>query len=252
MSLESSIADLTTEAKNLIAYFNAKKASIDAAVAAAIAAAPETLRTWYVDQVNGLDTNSGTSMAAPFKTIGKALASTPAFGVATVQLLSDYTFNEVITQNTANLVVVGNGVVRNLYPKYYQVLGSDGVTQSTVMGGFQLVTQGSNIEFRNCNLVLPTIVGVAPVPTVNRSTGFVRTNGTGNVPPFLGVALSSIAVTMAPDFIGSLIGATVASISLTAINSTFPSGFGGKFIGGIASGTLPKDTSNVMSNISAL
>jgi hypothetical protein len=252
MSLESQIADLVTATNSLITTFNGKKASIDSAVAAAIAAAPETLRTWYVDQVSGLDTNAGTSPAAPFKTIGKALASTPAFGVATVQLLSDYTFNEVTTQNAANLVLVGNGVVRNLYPKYYQVLGSDGITPSTVMGGFQLVTQASNIEIRNCNLVLPTSAGVAPVPTVNRSTGFVRTNGTGNVPPFLGVALSSVAVTMAADFIGSLIGATVASISLTAISSTFPSGFGGKFIGGIVSGTLPKDTSNVMSNLAAL
>ena len=251
MSLESSISDLTTEAKNLITYFTGKKAAIDSAVAAAIAAAPETLRTWYVDQVNGLDTNNGTA-AAPFKTINKALASTPAFGVATVQLLSDYTFNDVVTQVPVNVILVGNGAPRNLYPKYYQVLSSDGVTNQTVMGGIQLATQASNIEFRNCNLVLPSSAGVVPAPTVNRTTGFVRTNGTGNVPPFLGVALSTVAVSMAPDFIGSLIGITVASISLTAINSTFPSGFGGKFIGGIASGTLPKDTANVMSNISAL
>jgi hypothetical protein len=252
MSLESSISDLTTEAKNLIAYFTGKKAAIDSAVAAAIAAAPESLRTWYVDQVNGLDTNNGTSAATAFRTIGKAMASTPAFGVATIQLMSDYNFNEVTTQNPANVVIVGNGAVRNLYPKYYQVLASDGVTNQTVMGGVQLVTQASNIEFRNCNLVLPSSAGVLPAPTVNRTTGFIRTNGTGNVPPFLGVALSSIAVSAPADFIGTLIGATVASISLTAINSTFPSGFGGKFIGGIASGTLPKDTANVMSNISAL
>jgi hypothetical protein len=252
MSLESQIADLVTATNSLIATFNTKKAGIDSAVAAAIAAAPETLRTWYVDQVNGLDTNNGTSAATAFRTLGKAMASTPAFGVATVQLMSDYTFNEVTTQIPANVVVVGNGAVRNLYPKYYQVLASDGVTSQTVMGGIQLVTQACNIEFRNCNLVLPSSAGVVPVPTVNRTTGFVRTNGTGNVPPFLGVALSSVAVSAPADFIGSLVGATVASISLTAISSTFPSGFGGKFIGGIASGTLPKDTSNVMSNISAL
>lgn len=250
MSLESSIVDLTTRATALLDVFSNKAASINVAVAAAIAAVPETSRTWYVDQVNGLDTNAGTA-AAPFKTINKAIANTPNFGVCTVQLLGDYNLAETITSTSSNLILVGSGAVRTLAPKYFQEVNASNVT-STFLGGFLLAIQASSIEFRNLNINLPSSAGQSPAPTAIRQTGLVRTNGTGSVPALLGVTFSACAVSAAADFVGALVGSTVSSVSLIGIGSTFPGSFGGKFVMGIASGTLPKDTSNVLTNFSAL
>ena len=250
MSLETDVANLVTQTTALLDYFKTRKAGIDSAVAAAIAAAPETVRTWYVDAVSGADANAGTA-TAPFKTIAKALANTPAFGVCIVNLLSDYVLDVNVTQSTSNLLLVGSGAVRKLSVKYYQVVNAD-TTVSTYLGGFQLATQASCIEFRNLAIELPSIAGVSPVPTNTRITGLVRTNGTGNVPPFLGVSFSSCTVTMAVDFVGALIGSTAAAISLLAIATSFPSGFGGKYVMGTAAATAPKDTNNVMSNINSL
>lgn len=251
MSLESQVAELTATNNKLVEYFNTKKASIDAAVAAAIAAAPETIRNWYVDQVNGSDANPGT-LAAPFRSIGKAIASTPNFGLCNVRLLSDYVINESISVTCANVFVVGEGAIRTISPKYFQTLNADGVTYSTALGSFLLTNPATNIELRNVTLALPSSSGVNPVPALTRLNGFIRTNSTGNVPPFLGVALATVQITMAADFIGALIGQTVSAISLTAISTTFPSGFAGKYVMGVAAGTAPKDTPNVLSNISTL
>lgn len=251
MSLESQIADLVSASNALVAAFSGKKNEINAAVAAALAAAPEAARTWYVDQVNGLDTNVG-SLSSPLRTIDQACKNTPTFGVCTVQLLSDYVLAANILVSVASLYVVGYGAVRTLSLKYYQTLNSDGITSVTNLGSLQMATQANQVEFRNLAILLPTAAGQNPAPTVSRITGLVRTNGTGNVPPFLGVSFAASTVAMASDFVGAIVGSTVASISFTAIGTSFPSGFGGKYVAGIASGTAPKDTPNVLSNLSTL
>jgi len=251
MSLESQLAELVAVNSKLVDYFNNKKAGIDTAVAAAIAAVPETIRNWYVDQVNGSDANAGT-LIAPFRTIGKAIASTPNFGLCNVRLLSDYVINESISVTCSNVFVVGEGAIRTLSPKYFQTPNADGVTYSTALGSFLLTNPATNIEFRNVNVALPSSSGVNPAPVFNRLTGFIRTNSTGNVPPFLGVALAAVQITMAVDFVGALIGSTVSAISLSAISTTFPSGFAGKYVMGVAAGAAPKDTPNVLSNLSTL
>ena len=69
------LSQLQAELTSLRNYFNGKKTELEAAVAAAVAAAPTTERNLYVDAVDGLDTNPGTS-AAPFKTVDRALVLT--------------------------------------------------------------------------------------------------------------------------------------------------------------------------------
>jgi len=87
MSLEQQIAVLANEAAALNQTFQNKKAEIDAAVAAAVAAAPSLYRTYYVDAVNGDDANEGTQ-AAPFATVKKACGAVPAGGFGRI-LLTD-------------------------------------------------------------------------------------------------------------------------------------------------------------------
>ncbi|WP_028694334.1 hypothetical protein [Pseudomonas cremoricolorata] len=251
MSLESDVANLVTQNTKLIDFFGSKKAGIEAAVAAAIAAIPETVRTWYVDQVNGLDTNPGTK-EAPFKTVNKAINATPNYGMCTIELLSDYVMTDRVSMKCSTLVLSGGTSGFKVIPKYYPIMSGD-VATSTAMGGFNLVTYSNSVELRNTTLELPSSAGVSPTPpSMSLNTGFLRTNSTGGVPPVIGLALSAAKVTAPSDFIGALIGNTVASVSLITISTSFPSGFGGKYIMGIASGTAPKDTNNVLSNLASL
>jgi len=67
-----SISALTTEAARLLQVFQTKEAAIDAAVADAVAAVSLQVKNYYVDAINGSDSNAGTS-AAPFLTLNKAL-----------------------------------------------------------------------------------------------------------------------------------------------------------------------------------
>ena len=71
------LSQLQQELTALRTYFNTKKSELDAALSAALAAAPTTERNFYVDAVDGLDMNPGTS-AAPFKTVDKALLTAPS------------------------------------------------------------------------------------------------------------------------------------------------------------------------------
>lgn len=91
MSLESTIAALVTASNNLTNAVNGKIASIDSKVAEATAAVPAVVRaevskSIYVDASVGLDTNAGTSEAAPLKTIGAALGRTMTGGTSYIYL----------------------------------------------------------------------------------------------------------------------------------------------------------------------
>lgn len=250
MSLESQIAELVSATNNLITTFNGKKTAIDQAVTAAITAIPSLSKTWYVDQVVGLDTNDGTR-ATPFKTINKAIASTPAGGLCTVHLLSDYVVDSHIGVGAAFLVINGADVVRKLQPKYFNVTDSGGST-ATYLGGFLMTSFDRNIEVRSCTIELPSAAGVIPAPSGGRATAFFKTNGVSALPPIASVALNAVNVTMAADFVGALVGVSASAVVLECVNATFPSGFGGKYIAGVASGTAPSTLANVLTNLSSL
>ncbi|MGE7094730.1 hypothetical protein ACQKIS_00900 [Pseudomonas fulva] len=248
MSLETEIAALTSEARSLLNYFNNKKAGIDSAVQAAIAAVPESSRSWYVDQVAGLDTNLGTTKESPFKTIDKAIKSTPAFGICTVNLLSDYTFEKWIVSTCAYINITGGSAMSRpkLKPQYLQFDGA------TYLGGFLLQGPYATVNLSSVDLVFPAIAGVSPAPSVQRLCSFLRTTSVVGMAPLLGLCLDAVTVTMDPTFFGSLIGVTTTPISLNANGVTFPSGFGGKYVSGVASGTDPKTLTGIITNLSAL
>jgi hypothetical protein len=251
MSLETEIAALTSKATSLIDYFNARKNSIDSAVAAAIAAVPETTRSWYVDQAVGLDTNPGTR-EAPFKTIEKALKSTPAAGTCQVNLLSDYTMESRIISSCAYLYIYGGFAATQpkLKPKYSQSTEADGVITS--LSSFLMLSQSSSIEIRNVDVVFPSTAGVSPAPTNTRLCSLIRANSGSSLPPIIGVSLESLAVTMDASFFGALVGPSTCATALNVYSTTFPSGFGGKYIAGVSSGTDPKSLNNVLTNLNAL
>ncbi len=250
MSLESQVADLVASSNNLIAYFNTKKTAIDQAVAAAIAAVPEMVRGWYVDQVAGLDTNLG-NLASPFKTFDKAIKSTPPGGVCQINLLSDYTLDVAYLSTCSYLSIVGIGAVAPKLRLKYFIVTPD-TTPTRQLGGFLFQSQNSNFEMRNVTLVLPTTVGVPAGAGDQRLSSFLRTNGASNLPPLLSVSLGGMTVEMDPSFYGALIGTSTSSVCLCASGVTFPSGFGGKYLSAVASGVDPKTLPNVLTNLSTL
>lgn len=251
MSLESQIADLVTATNSLIATFNTKKSGIDSAVAAAIAASPATVRDWWIDQVNGLDTNPGTQ-AAPFRTLGKAINSTPSSGVCNVALLSDYVLDIQIGINCAMLILKGEGGPRWLRPKYYSTLDANGQVSDNRLGGFVFWRLGANIEIREMNIAFPTAVGVIPAPANGRLNSLLRTYGTFSVPPMMGVQMNTVTVTKEAGYLGALIGASGSCVALGCGSVSFPSDFGGFYIDGIAAGTDSKSVPRLVTNLVTL
>ena len=254
MSLESGIADLTTATNNLITYFNGKKTAIDVAVAAAIAAVPDTSRTWYVDQTSGLDTNAGTQ-AAPFKSFEKAISSTPKSGFCLVLLVGDYELRTVPFVGCSTFRVTGvlnNGVKPKLKPFYLPTVDAGGVTTAYNMAGFNLALNNNAISLRDIELVLPTIAGVNPAPINARAGAFVRTLAGSDLPASLNVIFENLTVTKAADWFGVLIGVTGSCLTFACNASTFPGDFAGRYVSNVAAGALTKDQNNIISNLASL
>ncbi|AHC85742.1 hypothetical protein X970_11990 [Pseudomonas monteilii SB3101] len=254
MSLESQIADLVSSSNALIAYFNGKKGAIDSAVAAAIAAVPETTRSWYVDQANGLDTNAGTQ-AAPFRTLEKAINSTPRSGLCLILLMGDYDLRTVPVASCATVRITGlvvNGVRPKFRPAYIPTLDANGAITANVMAGFSLPLGNITISLRYLDLVLPTSDGVTPAPSTSSSGALIRASSTTDRPVTLNVVFEQMNVTKGSGWAGSLIGVSNVTAIFACSTSTFPSDFAGRYVSDVAAGTLTKDLGNFISNLVSL
>lgn len=254
MSLETDVATLVTKTTQLIDYFGGKKTAIDLAVAAAIAAVPDTSRTWYVDQINGSDLNPGTQ-AAPLKTFERAISSTPKSGFCLAMLLGDYDLKTVPFVGCSTLRVTGvlnNGVKPKIKAFYLPTVDGSGVTTANNMSGFNLALNNNAISFRDIELVLPSIAGVNPTPNNTRAGAFIRTLAGSDLPASLNVIFENVAVTKASDWFGVLIGVTGSCLVFACNASTFPSDFAGRYVNNITAGTLTKDLGNVICNLPSL
>lgn len=245
MSLESTIGDLVTKTTLLLDYFNTKKAGIDSAVAAAIAAVPATKRTFFVNQLTGLDTNDG-SAAAPLKSIDKALSNTPVGGVCIASLQADYVMSVNIGNDGRQLTLQSDvaGIKRKVTANYYPA--SDGT--STYLSGFSMVNGGAMMA-ADIQFVMPTSVGVSPAPIGFVNALFKSTSNGGSI--VLSLKLSACEIQAAAEG-GYIIGAPNSAVIFESMGTSFPSGFGGRYISGVASGTAPATLSNVMTNLSSL
>ncbi|MCT4497632.1 hypothetical protein N0U25_07495 [Pseudomonas sivasensis] len=244
MSLESEIANLVTKATDLIAYFTGKKAAIDQAVSAAIAAVPALDRTWFVNQLTGDDSGPGTA-AAPLKSIDKAISNTPAGGYCNVRLMSDYVHatNPVATR-VLNISSDVSGTKRKLNLAYQ--LSAEGAYS---LSGFGM-TSGGGLGFLDITLVLPTPVGLNPAP-VGTANVLIKTYSSSIVSAYA-LKLVACDVQAPAEFSGALVTANNNAVSLEVMTTTFPSSFGGRYVQGVASGTASNTLSNVLTNLASL
>lgn len=245
MSLETEIAALTSTGKALIDTFNGKKAGIDAALAAAVAAAPAISRTFYVDQDLGVDTAAGT-VDAPLKTITQAIANTPSGGTVEIVLVKDYVLESVISANNRGIVIRGDtaaSTVRKLTLKDFAT-----GTGTKRMGGFQ-VGRRISMTFADLTLALPDTAGLA-LP-LDAYYALIYAGG-NSMPGFLPVMLYNVVFSLTGTFAGKIIGPGVSTVSLVAVTSTIPTALEGSLIAGVTAGKDPNTIPWLLTNITKL
>lgn len=247
MSLESQIADLVSATNALLTNFNAKKSSIDTAVANAIAAIPVNKKVLYVHQLNGLDTNDG-SAANPLKSIDKAIAMTPVGGVLSVRLLSDYNMSpSVLSLEGVRLEMRTDTIAqrRVLRPCYFK--SGDGTT--TLLSCFS-ANLGAEFSLRDITMELPSAAGQAPAPTGGDNALF-KANATSPVTT-LPLKFINCEVVDQPGATAALTSSSTSGMVLAVTGTTFPSAFAGRYVAGIASGTAVSSVNHLVSNLSTL
>lgn len=244
MSLESEIAALSSKVTSLIDYFNGKKAGIDASVSAAVAAIPLLDRTWYVNQLTGDDNAAGTANA-PLKSIDKAAANTPAGGTCLILLQADYEHATAVvaTQRVINITSDVSGIKRKLTLKYI----TDGT--NSYLSGFGLPSWGS-LGLREITLVIPSPAGVVPTPA--GSANCLIKIYSSRIVAMLGLKLDACEVQAPADFVGYLIPGTANGAVLQITSTSVPSGFGGRYVIGVASGTASNTLGNLVTNLATL
>ncbi len=246
MSLESNIGDLVTATNALTAEVRGKMAGIDSAVAKAIAAVPANKRTWYINQLTGSDTNDGTPNS-PLKTVEKAIANTPVGGFCVALLQADYdmTADILLEARVLEFRTDAIGTKRHLRPTY--IAGADGSTK--VMSGV-ICSIGGLMALRDVVLTLPSANGVVPAPS-GFLNSFFKGAGTGGS-PMIGLKMTTVDVVDAPGATGSLCGQGTCGLSLQVTGTTFPTGFAGRYVHGVAAATAANTLTNLLTNLSTL
>ncbi|MBP1862129.1 hypothetical protein [Rhizobium herbae] len=258
MSLTSDIATLVGRADALINIFDAKKAAIDAAVAAAIATLPEMSRTYYVDQVAGNNANSGLVPEQPFQTIDRALSLAGAGRYVDIRLMANYTFTSPrIGLRAGQHLKLGSHLSVSGSIRYKVFLGVHARPEPEVVGdwevgGFYCPSFGSNsINASSIEIVFPAAPG-AGVMVNDSYNGFLAGNVTDG-PPVIGLELNGCTVTRPAGSVGVIFGARTHFAALMVKNTTFVTpDMAGKWVAGVAGGSTPASVGWVASNLATL
>ncbi|MFJ7790648.1 hypothetical protein [Pseudomonas sp. NPDC096925] len=243
MSLETEIAALVAANNKLIDYFSGKKTAIDAAVAAAIAAAPAIVRAYWVDPQLGDDANGLGTEASPFKTLQKAVDATPDGGRVTAWLAKDYVLDKSIYTLGRQVVIAGvAGAGRKLVCNEFI---PDGDTLPR-MGSFWM-SNGSSVQLLNVTVSLPAS------SAGDLSSYYALAFASGSSAPILmQVRMYNCAFELRGTFRGKLIGPGAALYALSMTGTAVPSALNGSLFVGIAAGTLSKDLGHIITNLSSL
>ncbi|TFW37610.1 hypothetical protein E4195_11690 [Pseudomonas putida] len=242
MSLESQVAELTAVNKALADYYNTKKAAIDASVSAAVAAAPAIFRTFYVDPQLGSDANLGTR-ASPFRTIQRAVDSTPAAGRCEAWLLNDCTLDSHVILDGRQLAVRGEiGAGRRLVINEFTREG-DPLPR---MGSFWQ-SYGSTLDLSNLTVSLPAS------SQGDLSAYHALTFSSGSTAPnVLQLRLHNIVFELRGTFRGRIVGPDSPMVALGFTGTAIPAALAGRFVPSVAAGTDTKTLSHVITNAPTL
>lgn len=93
-------------AEDLLAYFQGSRDSIEERVLFALDAISASIKYFWVDQLNGDDSNDGT-VEAPLASFEKAFSRTPVGGVCYITLTNDYHMANIVTSVNLAVRIVG-------------------------------------------------------------------------------------------------------------------------------------------------
>ena len=168
---------LLNEASALVATFREKNKVIDAAMAAAIKAAPGLYKAFYVDAVLGDDATGTGAVDKPFKTVGKAVDAFPYGGGGTIYLQGGQEFvlasDAVLAKKRITIVPAPGYLVKPVLRNICLPAGTPGFTagSSNMTTGFRV--ESSTLVLRS--LRIRTADYVEPAALVNNAyTGFIR------------------------------------------------------------------------------
>ncbi|MFR0674645.1 hypothetical protein ACLUUI_14480 [Enterobacterales bacterium AW_CKDN230030176-1A_HGKHYDSX7] len=246
MSLETAIAGLTSQVTSLIDYFNGFKASSAKVIADAVAAAPEISRSFYVNQLSGDDNGTG-KIDSPFKTLNRALSSTPNGGMVDIVLPENYTLAETLSVGSRRVMIRGDiegpnsrKLILNEFMAY---------TNLKRFGSFQ-VTRGSSMDFGDLTISLPDSAGGLPVG-MDSYYSLIFAGGS-RLPGFMQIKFYNMAFELRGAFTGKIVGAGFPSLAVTASASTIPAALEGSLIAGVSAGKDPNTIPNLLTNIAKL
>lgn len=243
MSLETEVAGLASVCNKLVDTVNGRMAGINAAVAAAVAAAPVMVRGYWVDPQLGDDANGLGTEASPFKTMQRAVDATPDCGRVTVWLAKDYVLDKSINTNGRQLVIgalPGSGrrlILNEFIP--------EGDTLPR-MGSFWM-SSGSTLQLLNVTLSLPA----SSAGDLSAYYALAFASGS-SAPIIMQVRMYNCVFELRGTFRGRLIGPGSALFALSMTGTAVPSALNGSLVVGIAAGTLSKDLGHVITNLSSL
>ncbi|MEC4559746.1 hypothetical protein [Pseudomonas inefficax] len=243
MSLENEVAGLAAVCNKLVDTVSGKMAGINAAVAAAVAAAPLMVRGYWVDPQLGDDANGLGTDASPFKTVQRAVDATPDCGRVTVWLAKDYVLDKSITTNGRQVVIgalpgSGRRLILNEFTPEGDTLPR--------MGSFWM-SGGSNLQLLNVTLSLPA----SSAGDLSAYYALCFASGS-SAPIIMQVRMYNCAFELRGAFRGKLIGPGSALFALSMTGTAVPSALNGSLIVGVAAGTLSKDLGHIITNLSSL
>ncbi|MEX5504165.1 hypothetical protein Q1J61_10245 [Pseudomonas putida] len=243
MSLETEVAALTAVNNKLVDTINGKIAGINAAVAAAVAAAPEMHRNFFVDTVAGSDTDGLGSAASPFKTIQKAINSTPLGGRCDVTLLKDTTVAGHILLAGRKLALRGEvGAGRKLIINEFLYEGETLMR----MGSFWH-SDGSTLDISNLTVSFPAS------SAGDLSAYYCFAFGSGTSGPILNqLRFYNCTLELRGTFRGRLFGPNTSLYALQMSSTVMPSGLAGLILPGVVAGTKSETIPHILTNLSTL
>lgn len=229
MGLDTDIGNLIASSDDLIQTFNNKKTEIDSALQNALATLPETMKTFFIDQVNGDDTNSGTENS-PLLSIGEALKRTAWNHSCDIKLMSDYHISRLYSNTPGGVLISSHDESQKV------ITFASSISPENPHGpGFYTSFLGYNfIRVSNIKLVAATLD-----PHINYQ-GMFYTHGH----TFIELDNGEIDL---PVNSNQFIAHSNRSFSLIVSGVITPANMAGRWIQGVAAGTSSSTLSEVAS-----
>ena len=222
MSLDTDIGNLVAASQSLVDTFEAKENDIQQKVNAALATIPENKKTFYLDAINGDDTNVG-NFSAPLKTLDEAIKRTPYAGYCRVFLLSDYHLDHSIFCGCSLYINGRNGNDYHTITSQFTLNDNGEVDR---MGGLRPELSVS-FQFEYCNIEMPA--DIAGTKLLSHTYGFLNQFEAG-APPKVSLKLSSCNLTHNGGSMAFLAAMRGTHLTLIASGTTFQSGFEGRLV----------------------